>query len=506
MALYPFKDFVTTMKDGVSKALRISGYDEQDEMVKIKSTQQKWRSGFSGTTLNTDKWQLVQTGTGHTVSISNGNLVITTGTTINTETIIRTNEVFTIPVRVMFGLTLSQRIANQEIYFELVSTDHDTSIANNESIAGWLFDGTSATVGKYVTNGGAQSLLISGASTVPTTAGGSIFEIEPTADECWFFGRTADSTNGRANSYVRHSQIPDPNLKYKFQIRVKNLGTAPASSTTVTIPYVGITDYAEITAEITAGRGSSVQGQGIYATVGGTVSIGNTPTINANIYGTNTPYTDSTTNLGASALFTGTGRDAGASMLFNRFRVTLAHTAGVGHGHLYIQQSTDNATWRETHRIPIPSDGSYRTFEFPVNLRYVRVMFQNGATAQTQFFLSSVLVRMDGVFDMDKTISFTHSTTALGASATFTGVALNLGDNHSFNRHRAQVYSDQAGTAYLEESIDGTTWRVCAQSSVSAGATVTFEDLLVWKYVRIRYVNGATAQTAFSCTTALIRQ
>jgi hypothetical protein len=343
----------------------------------------------------------------------------------------------------------------------------------------------------------------------PGTSNYGLLELELFADEIWYHARAMDSTNGRSASWVRHQQIPDPNTIFKIRIRAVNKSTAPASTTTLGINFVHVMDYAELTAEITAGRGITASGQGLYATVGGTVSIGNTPTINARPQ--NLIYTDTTTALTANQLYTGTGRDLGSSsatsdLYYGRARVTIAHTAGTGHGHLYFQQSTDNSTWRETHRIPIPSDGNYRTLEFPVNMRYVRIMFQNGATAQSQFFVSSVYVRTDGVFDMDKSVAFVGSTTNLGASATFTSVHLNLGNNHSFNRHRATCYASHDGIIYMEQSRDGTTWRTTGSMPVYAGQVVQIEDYIATQYVRVRYVNGTTAQTGFELLHALIRE
>jgi len=279
MALYPFKDFVTTMKDGVSKALRISGYDEQEDMLKIKSMQNKWRAGFSGTTLNPEKWDVVQQGAGQVITVAGGQMTITTGITANAETIIRSKEEFTIPARVMAHVMLSQRIANQEFHVELVSSNNDPLEPNSDSRIAWQFDGVTATSAKYNVNGGDQPLLSATATVNSTATTGAVFELEPTADEAWFFSRLHDNTAGRAFSFVRHSQIPNPNLKYKIQIRVKNLAVAPATSTTFTSQFVNCSDYAEITAEITAGRGNAVQGQGIYATVGGTVATSGTVTI-----------------------------------------------------------------------------------------------------------------------------------------------------------------------------------------------------------------------------------
>lgn len=73
-------------------------------------------SGLQTTSLMT----LVQTGTGMAVNQSAGNLVITSGTTANSETIIRSNQTFNGAMVLKAALTLSQRIANNNFYVELV--------------------------------------------------------------------------------------------------------------------------------------------------------------------------------------------------------------------------------------------------------------------------------------------------------------------------------------------------------------------------------------------------
>lgn len=60
-----------------------------------------------------------QTGSGMAVSQSAGNLVITTGTTINAETVIQSNDSFTGSLFARAKVTLSQRIANQTFRLEL---------------------------------------------------------------------------------------------------------------------------------------------------------------------------------------------------------------------------------------------------------------------------------------------------------------------------------------------------------------------------------------------------
>ena len=62
---------------------------------------------------------LKQTGAGMAVSQSGGNLVITTGTTTNAETVIQSNDAFTGSLFARSKVTLSQRIANQTFRLEL---------------------------------------------------------------------------------------------------------------------------------------------------------------------------------------------------------------------------------------------------------------------------------------------------------------------------------------------------------------------------------------------------
>lgn len=88
-----------------------------------------WRTTFAKVIANdidTQFWTRLQTGAGQTVNQSGGNLVITTGTTTNSETVIRSKASFQTYTYVMsYGLTLSQRIANQNFFVELVDVIGD---------------------------------------------------------------------------------------------------------------------------------------------------------------------------------------------------------------------------------------------------------------------------------------------------------------------------------------------------------------------------------------------
>jgi hypothetical protein len=232
------------------------------------------------------------------------------------------------------------------------------------------------------------------------------------------------------------------------------------------------------------------------------MNVMNTPSV-LNI-GNGTYFAETSTVLAANALFTGTVHDNGSSYAgFNRFRVVISANAGLGHGHIIVEQSSDNVTFRETNHLPVPSDGGYYTYDFAWNMRYIRLKFQNGAIAQTSLFIQALGVRMDGGMDYQQTPSFLHSTTALALSATFTGVTLNTGSQNSYLTHKAVCYADQAGTLNLQQSRDGATWRTTASLSLTAGQVGFVSDQLVYQYCRVLFVNGATAQTAFELGSTL---
>lgn len=86
------------------------------------------RIGFAKAISNgvdTDFFTLRQTGSGQTVNQTGGNLVITTGTTARAETIIRSNASYSGGLRARIQNILSQRIANQQFFFELVDVVGD---------------------------------------------------------------------------------------------------------------------------------------------------------------------------------------------------------------------------------------------------------------------------------------------------------------------------------------------------------------------------------------------
>jgi len=345
--------------------------------------------------LNPAKWDS-SLGPGGTAIVASGTLTMGSGTTIASESWLLTKETFTIPFRLNIGLTLSQRIANSTFFVEAISVDSTTLLPDGRNAIGILFDGLTATQAKYRVQNSGVTPLDSGAVTFPTTASAGFFELEPFSDEAWVHGGTLDSTTGRANSYRRHQQIPDPNSIYKVRLRWLNGGTAPASNTNAVIQYVSIQDYAELTAEITGGRGQSVAGQGLGVNVIGTVPVSGTVTATvasttANI-GTVSPtvYTDSSTAQAANAVLNGTTRDLTATPTSQNY---VANAFADQPGTLRIEKSTDGTTWRSTAQVAVLANVPV-TLEAPVTTRYMRTSYTNGATIQAIFLLTSAVQKI----------------------------------------------------------------------------------------------------------------
>lgn len=84
-----------------------------------------WRVGFAESSasglagLAAQELSLLKTGAGMTVSQSGGNLIVTTGTTADSETVLRSADTFRGALLARYKAILSQRIVNQTFRFEL---------------------------------------------------------------------------------------------------------------------------------------------------------------------------------------------------------------------------------------------------------------------------------------------------------------------------------------------------------------------------------------------------
>jgi hypothetical protein len=368
---------------------RIDGYDPQDDMVKVKSVQKKFRDSFIGAAVDAAKWD-VTLGTGGVATVAAGALTFGSGTTINATHSLVTKETFTVPFRASIGMVLSQRVANQTFYVEAISVNPLTGVPDGLHSCGFAFDGTVVTQGKYFVQNGALTPLISAAATMPTTAANSVYELEPYADEVWFHGGVLDATTGRANSYRRHQQIPDPNATYKLRLRWLNGAIAPTNTNAI-VQFLACQDYAELTAEITAGRGQTVAGQAIGVAVVSMPTTTVTGTVTANAASQdNIFYNDSIVAQAAGATVTGVMRDVAiAAAAVHRYSAFNAFAFADQAGTMRIECSNDNVTWRRMTVDTAVAANTPVILSVPVMTRYHRVVYVNGATIQTAFMLNT---------------------------------------------------------------------------------------------------------------------
>ncbi|MBT9177510.1 MAG: hypothetical protein DDT20_01844 [Firmicutes bacterium] len=68
-----------------------------------------------------------------------------------------------------------------------------------------------------------------------------------------------------------------------------------------------------------------------------------------------------------------------------------------------------------------------------------------------------------------------------------------------------RAFASHAGTLEVQQSRDGAAWRVAVGHSVAvaAGETRQLEVNVVADSWRVRYINGATAQTEFELISAI---
>lgn len=90
--------------------------------------------------------------------------------------------------------------------------------------------------------------------------------------------------------------------------------------------------------------------------------------------------------------------------------------------------------------------------------------------------------------------------TLLIASGAYTGAVFDTGGAGRYLAVGYYYTTDQAGSFYVEGSLNGTTnWRACVAASVAAGATVSTAVRCPFRYLRVRWVQGATGHvTTFS--------
>lgn len=402
-------------------------------------------------------------GSGQTVSQSGGNLVMTSGTTANSETIIRSNKSYKGGLRFRSKVTLSQRIANQSFFVEMVDVIGDALAVTINSAtqvtvtmpSGHPFDSTSVGQSVYIGNYSGTGTFVSGRYAIASVSGNTVvFTVAgfaagsgtcsvfgwnyyqilydgttntnnkfDTQRRGWNQGFTTVNINASASpghvnvisandascSYSdsvgnnttsgatrqgiktsRDENVPD-DYNLFVQIRVVNGAAAPASTTTLTVGLITVQNYAAQDVVIQDTR-APTYGAALPVNVA-------TGTLNSNSAAKYVWWTDSTTALAANATFTGATRDittstsgTTAANMGQELRVSaISDVAGT----LYLEVSIDGTTWRRVKSIALTqATGTGMAFYGEIihrpGQRYARVVFINGATAQTYVSLNTM--------------------------------------------------------------------------------------------------------------------
>ena len=325
--------------------------------ISISNQTIKLREDFAGSSLNAN-WTVVALGSGHSINVTNSQLELATGTTVNTETIIRSTKTFRIPLQVAFIARLSQRIANQEFYLEFIDN-------TGQHYTRWMFDGTENQLAKIVSS---NANTVNGPNTIsiyPSSAF-RLFYIRNLVDETLFINRDLDQISRQNLQYQIYRLLPDPNRDYYIQIRARNLTTAPSSSTTFYIDAVVVHDWYTLTTEVTSGQVSLDRAQ---------------QGINLLKF-----FTETETPLGANVTFIGQPRDLAGQYGYFRALV-FADQAGT----LNFEQSMNGTVWTTVKTTSVTANQGL-VDQVQVAARYVRIRYVNGGTAQNTFRLYTAAV------------------------------------------------------------------------------------------------------------------
>lgn len=375
--------------------------------TQIETENVTWKRNFNGATLNPNYWSLTGPGSGQTVGVSAGNLVIGAGTTINAATVVQSLQSFTLPFRAQFGLTLSQRIANQTFYLELVNAAGDTYV-------GFQFDGLVATTAKANNQNGGNGTLSTSITTI-TTAATAIFELDCRAESVEFTDVAGNVLTAKNTRRIQTDNILDPDVQYFVRIRAVNGATAPASNTNMTVGFVLIQDMTKLVAEISGGRGSGSPGRAIpvnvqtapstaiTGSVGQSTGINTSPWLAAGYGGLlaiDIASAAITTTATSAAITPGGVANVGTTA--HQFNVVVTVATGTTPTmDIQVQESSDNGTnWFPIYDFErITATGSYNSplIRATAGNRYRYVRTITGTTPSFTMALNRSMVSLPGL-------------------------------------------------------------------------------------------------------------
>ncbi len=451
--------------------------------IPVRQAPQKyWDWSFANVQTNTvdsDRATVIRTGTGQTVNQTGGNLVITAGTTANAETVIRTLETWSGALTVWAAVTLSQRIANNNFFIELVDVIGD-GLAYN-IVNATTVDVTKVAHGFTAINVGQRMDLcaITGAAGIPME--GVIASI-PNADTIRFTvsgwpasGTGTLSLTGLNKIELNYTGTTATNVNFNTRRRgYQNTSVAATINTTA------------------SGHQAAVNVSSGVASLADQVLTSAGALANRNAWKLNVPEPGIELYLQIRCRNGTTAPASGTTWTIGMLRVED-----------YIAQTVELTGTRQQ------SIGN----SLPVNITSSATIATTGTTTAT---LAAATVRAG--FVAGAGIWFDDSATNLASNATFTGTSRDLTVTATATAFanaatyaqelRVSAESDVAGTLWLEVSRDNTNWRrvksVATAAVTGGGQYAEIIHRPSWRYARVGFTNGATAQARFSIGSVLM--
>ena len=271
----------------------------------------------------TNSWEVVQTGTGMTISGPLGGaaagsspyLNIASGTTTNQKTIILSRATFSMPVDLRYQITASQRIANNRMIIGFVQVDPTTGaivtsttytttpdVLNARNAVVHQHDGTVATTAQLRVRAAGSEIdtfanaFGTGFTTVATGTSPNFLSattygltLERDRLNTRAYGQNVLTNTGGQFSYDR--VLPNPNAVYKLVIIVENLGTAPASTTNWRFHLINVMDATRF--DVSPRNAGNIDGAKAFPfwSVGGTVGVTGSVTVSGTVTATVTAGT-----------------------------------------------------------------------------------------------------------------------------------------------------------------------------------------------------------------------
>jgi len=224
---YPLQAEIGYAPDAIAK-LRVDPDGNLSVRAPVLTDEGGYYTSFPGSSLPAEITG--SAGTGQTITVLNSQCIITAGTTISAEGYITILADY-LPVYGEVRLTISQRIANQDIYLELAN---GATPASDTEFARLHWQGTDPLKTRCETQSSTDTNGNEGTAEdldQTTTANATTYRIELVPSGASFFYDNVRLT-------TRKNERVGPYTEMYLRVRVKNGGSAPSSSTTITIDWL----------------------------------------------------------------------------------------------------------------------------------------------------------------------------------------------------------------------------------------------------------------------------